>query len=94
VVSSGREALSRLEQDSAFDAILCDLMMPDVSGIAVYHALRERHPELVERFAFMTGGAFTAEAREFFLDYSGARLDKPFNVAQVEALLARVARPC
>jgi DNA-binding NtrC family response regulator len=92
VVSNGRRALDLLESDSAFDLILCDLMMPETSGMVVWKSLRERHPEMLSRFVFMTGGAFTDETRDFLERYDGPRLEKPFNVRQVEALLASVAR--
>ena len=88
VVTSGREALLRMAEDRAFDLVLCDLMMPDISGIAVYEEVFERDPELASRFAFMTGGAFTDRARDFLERYEGPHLDKPFDISQVEALLA------
>ena len=89
VVTSGSEALSRLSEDKNFDLVLCDLMMPDISGIAVYEQIRDADPELARRFVFMTGGAFTERAREFLESYEGPHLEKPFDIAQVEALLAQ-----
>jgi CheY-like chemotaxis protein len=91
ICTSGREALSRLETDSCFDLVLCDLMMPDVNGAAVYASVKRDHPELAERFVFMTGGAFTARAREFLSQHPGAQLEKPFNIADIERLLGQFA---
>ncbi|HEY0468266.1 MAG TPA: ATP-binding protein [Polyangiaceae bacterium] len=91
ICTSGREALSRLETDSNFDLVLCDLMMPDVNGAAVYASVKRDHPELAERFVFMTGGAFTARAREFLSQHPGAQLEKPFNIADIEKLLGQFA---
>jgi CheY-like chemotaxis protein len=93
LASSGREALRRLGEDARFDLVLCDLMMPDVSGPKVFEAVERDHPELVPRFAFMSGGAFTERAQEFLESYSGRRIDKPFTIADVERLLAEI-RPC
>jgi CheY-like chemotaxis protein len=90
VCTSGREALSKLEQDAKFDLVLCDLMMPEVSGAAVYESLKQTHPELVTRFVFMTGGAYTERAREFLEHYPGAQLEKPFNIHDVEKLLRQL----
>jgi CheY-like chemotaxis protein len=87
--SNGPEALQLLSKDPRFDIILCDLMMPTFSGIKVYEALAERQPELLNRFVFITGGAFTDSARDFLDAYGGPRLEKPFLVADVEALLDR-----
>ena len=91
ICTSGREALSSLEKDSNFDLVLCDLMMPDVNGAAVYAAVKRDHPQLAERFVFMTGGAFTDRAREFLSQHPGAQLEKPFNIADIEKLLGQFA---
>ncbi|HYQ41901.1 MAG TPA: ATP-binding protein [Polyangiaceae bacterium] len=91
ICTSGREALTRLRSDSAFDLVLCDLMMPDVNGAAVYTSVKQDYPELAERFVFMTGGAFTSRAREFLAQHPGAQLEKPFNIADVERLLSQFA---
>jgi len=89
VLGTGLEALEYLQNDAKFDLILCDLMMPTFSGIQVYEALARQQPELLERFVFITGGAFTDHARDFLETYRGARLEKPFHVADVEAILKR-----
>jgi two-component system cell cycle sensor histidine kinase/response regulator CckA len=88
ICTSGRDALNRLEKDAHFDLVLCDLMMPDVSGAAVFETVKQSHPELVDRFVFMTGGAFTERAREFLSHYPGAQLEKPFNIKDIERLLS------
>jgi CheY-like chemotaxis protein len=87
VLNSGHDALDHLEHDASFDLVLCDLMMPVFSGIKVYEAIALRHPELIERFVFITGGAFTDSARDFLDSYPGLRLEKPFHVRDVETLL-------
>ncbi|HYQ26831.1 MAG TPA: ATP-binding protein [Polyangiaceae bacterium] len=91
ICTSGREALSRLETDSGFDLVLCDLMMPDVNGAAVYASVERDYPELAQRFVFMTGGAFTSRAREFLSQHPGAQLEKPFNISDIEKLLGQFA---
>ncbi len=40
------EALKHLEQDAAFSAIICDLKMPEMDGMAFFEALQERYPFL------------------------------------------------
>jgi signal transduction histidine kinase/CheY-like chemotaxis protein len=91
VASSGREALDRLGTDADFDLVLCDLMMPDVSGEHVYRAVSERAPGLLPRFVFMTGGAFTERAQEFLAQFAGRQLEKPFNIDEVELLLSELS---
>jgi signal transduction histidine kinase/CheY-like chemotaxis protein len=91
LATSGREAIRRLSEDADYDLVLCDLMMPDVSGPKVFEVVEQEHPELVPRFAFMTGGAFTERAQEFLERYPGRRIDKPFTISEIEQLLADIA---
>jgi two-component system, cell cycle sensor histidine kinase and response regulator CckA len=91
VAASGREALERLATDSNFDLVLCDLMMPDVSGEHVYRSVSEHSPGLLPRFVFMTGGAFTERAQEFLAQFNGRQLEKPFNIDEVESLLSELS---
>ncbi len=87
VASSGRQALELMLAGTPFDAVLCDLMMPGMSGIELFAALRSRVPGLEERLVFMTGGAFTPEAEAFLEEVSNARVEKPFDFASVDRLL-------
>ncbi|HVY31816.1 MAG TPA: ATP-binding protein [Polyangiaceae bacterium] len=91
VAASGREALERLSTDADYDLVLCDLMMPDVSGEHVYRAVSQHSPGLLPRFVFMTGGAFTERAQEFLAQFAGRQLEKPFNIDEVESLLAELS---
>jgi PAS domain S-box-containing protein len=90
VVSSAQEALERLGSGAPFDAIFCDLMMPDLSGMDLYERVQEQRPGLAGRFIFMTGGAFTPRAREFLERIPNGWLEKPFEVQQIGRLLRRV----
>lgn len=90
LASSGQQALELLLGGGPFDAVLCDLMMPGMSGIELFRALKARAPGLEERLVFMTGGAFTAEAESFLDEVSNPRVEKPFDFASVDRLL-RVA---
>jgi CheY-like chemotaxis protein len=65
LASSGREALELIGSGETYDLILCDMMMPDLSGMDVYDALADAHPEVLKRVVFMSGGAFTERARAF-----------------------------
>jgi CheY-like chemotaxis protein len=80
VVERAGDALARLQDGERFDAILCDLVMPDVSGPEFYAAVAERWPDLVERLVFMSGGAFTSATRAFMAHLSPCVLRKPFQI--------------
>jgi two-component system, cell cycle sensor histidine kinase and response regulator CckA len=89
ITASGPEALALLETDQDFQAILCDVVMPELDGVAVYEYVRERYPILGERFFFMTGGALSGETRSFLATMQGRLIEKPFSIDELRALLRR-----
>lgn len=91
VVTSGSEARARLEADRGFDAILCDLAMRDVSGMDLHDWLSREQPLVAARMIFMTGGAYTPEARAFLDRVPNPRVEKPFRLEELQALVRDVA---
>ena len=87
VAESGREALGILQRDKSFDLILCDLMMPEISGMDVYESLRLVDPTLLGRVVMMTGGAFTARAGHFLSEVDPPLIEKPFHPGQLHAIV-------
>lgn len=86
-----REALRRFSEDRDFDVVLCDLQMPDMSGVELYQAVKQQWPDLAERFIFITGGAFSPEARRFLEEADIACINKPFQLRELlELIEARV----
>lgn len=79
VVNSGAEALGVLREGKAFDVILCDLMMPVMTGMELYAELARAFPEQTARVVFITGGAFTPAARAFLDGIPNMCLDKPVD---------------
>jgi PAS domain S-box-containing protein len=82
--TSARNALARLRSGETFDRILCDVMMPDLSGMDFYEQLP---PALRSRVVFISGGAFTERSRRFLDTVANRKLDKPFSVEQLLAVL-------
>jgi two-component system NtrC family sensor kinase len=73
------DAVAQVQQGLRFDAILCDLMMPTMSGMDVYDAIRKIEPDQARRMVFMTGGAFTPTVLEFLESVENARIEKPLE---------------
>jgi signal transduction histidine kinase/ActR/RegA family two-component response regulator len=87
----GHEALRTLEREAPFDVILCDLQMPEMSGMEFYGLVREVYPMLADRFVFVTGGAFSSDARRFLEESVAAVIQKPFRVEDLLLLVERIA---
>ncbi len=84
------EALRRVIAGERFDAILCDLMMPQITGMQLYECIREVAPDQARRMVFLTGGAFTAEARSFLDRVPNTWIEKPFQSDRLRAVVNEV----
>jgi PAS domain S-box-containing protein len=84
---SGEEGREILRHDQQFDLILCDMMMPNVSGMELHEWLTAAFPELAEQLMFITGGAFTPKAHDYLSKIgktSGAKtVEKPFDASEL-----------
>jgi CheY-like chemotaxis protein len=88
-VASAQEALDRLEAGARYNLILSDVMMPGMSGVELYEVITRRFPELTSRIVFISGGAFTTGAMAFLERVPNERLEKPFTLRSLRALVAR-----
>ncbi|MFP4600788.1 MAG: ATP-binding protein, partial [Persicimonas sp.] len=91
MLTSGRQALELLEEDRDFAVIVCDLLMPDGSGVEMYAEMKRRFPELVERMVFVTGGTFTEATREFVEACEQPIVPKPFDMSEFRAVVDETA---
>ncbi len=83
----GREGIRRLDAGEHFDLIFCDVMMPDIGGRDVHAHIQALHPVMRSHIVFMTGGAFTEQASEFIQQLSARRIDKPFDIGTIRAVM-------
>jgi CheY-like chemotaxis protein len=90
--TSGVAARRRLLGGERFDLVLCDLGLPDLPGTEIYRAVLAERPDLAPSFVLITGGAVTAEARDFLEAHTGPLLHKPFTLVQVERLVQELTR--
>jgi PAS domain S-box-containing protein len=89
VLTDGRAALDRLAAGERYDVILCDLMMPEMTGMDFYREVLRVAPQLVSRLVFMSGGAFTPRARAFVEGVPNRCIEKPPEVSKLRELVRR-----
>jgi signal transduction histidine kinase len=87
VLTRAREALELIMAGQRFDAILCDVMMPELSGPQFHAQLVLVAPEQALRITFMTGGAFSEEARAFLDSARSSFVEKPLDLERLWTLL-------
>lgn len=87
IAGSPAAALEQLRCGASYDVIVCDMMMPQMTGPDFYRAFVEISPEAAPRVVFSTGGVFTAAAREFLDRIPNAKIEKPFELSQLCALI-------
>ena len=91
LADNGKAALE-LCKDHDYDLVLCDLLMPEVTGMDVYEEICRLRPGYEERLVFMTGGAFTPRAQTFLATVPNRTLYKPFTPDELIQLVAEHAR--
>jgi signal transduction histidine kinase/ActR/RegA family two-component response regulator len=73
-----------------YDAIISDVLMPDMDGIEFYQELTVRHPAMCDRLIFITGDA-SRLATSLFLQTTGVPfLLKPFGSAELLLALSKL----
>jgi len=77
--ANGVDALKAV-MERAYDAIICDVLMPRMAGDAFYYAVQRVKPALCERFIFITAHGDTQRMQEFLNHVSGMVLMKPFHL--------------
>lgn len=75
------------------DALLLDIHLPTMSGLALYLAIVHRWPVLEGRIAIMTGDADAEEVRTWLEHHRCTVIRKPFNLQQVSDWIASVLQP-
>jgi CheY-like chemotaxis protein len=89
---SAAGALARVAAGGNFDAIVCDLNMPGMSGMEFHREVAKIAPEVAARIVFVTGGATSAEAIAFLERTTNTWLQKPFGRDELRSAVAAAAR--
>jgi CheY-like chemotaxis protein len=87
ICSEGQKALDILLQDQAYHGVLCDIMMPNMSGVQLYEEVLRQAPGSEQRFVFMTGGALLPNVAEFLSRVERPKIEKPFDLTELRQVL-------
>ena len=87
----GKQALDLLDNDMEFDAVLCDLMMPELGGEQVYQFALHQSTTLAQRFVFISGGAFTPRGKDFLSSIPTPFFKKPVSPQLLLDAIERVS---
>ena len=89
-VTSGEAALATLATDDRFDAILCDLIMPEMSGVKLAAAIADRHGGLRSRLAFLAGRNVSPDAKRLLTGGVTRWVTKPVRYAQLASCVSEI----
>jgi signal transduction histidine kinase/CheY-like chemotaxis protein len=89
-VTRAVDALARIEAGERYDVVLCDVMMPEMSGVELFAAVERSNPGIASRFVFITGGAFTEASRAFLDGNKNPCLEKPLTLDTLRKTIAQV----
>jgi len=90
LVASGVQQALKILDDEAVDVIVCDVMMPDGGGEALYGELRRERPALAQRMLFLTGGVCAPEAQSFLARQPQPVLGKPLELVRLLQAVAEL----
>jgi PAS domain S-box-containing protein len=89
-LQDAREALKRIASGVRYDAIVCDVMMPNMTGVQFFLELERSAPEQARHTGLMTGGVFNTQAKEFLESRTVELLYKPFERESLRKFVERL----
>jgi CheY-like chemotaxis protein len=89
VLHDTRAALHGMAEGARFDVILCEAMMPALTGIEFRRVLEKSDPEQARRIIFMTWDAFHEPIREGLGQVENETLEKPISSDSLAQVLLR-----
>ena len=82
IARNGTEALAAIDQ-TAFDLILLDIMMPDVDGLQVCRQLRQRPDRTNTKVIFLSAKSREADVQKGYEVGADLYIPKPFSTRQL-----------
>ena len=92
ITAGSAEAAYELLASEPVDALLLDIYLPTMSGLALYLAIVHRSPALAGRIAIMTGDAEAEDVRAWLDRHHCRVIRKPVDLEAFSAWLEDVRR--
>lgn len=86
-VDRASAAFELVQSGARFDAILCDVSMPGMTGVA-FRDIERLSPEVAARIVFLTAGGYALPVRKFLASVENLCLEKPFRLEELERVVA------
>ena len=91
VAETAEDALATLAAGDRYDAVLCDVALPGMSGCDLHARVAGLDAELARRFVFLTGGAFTEDAVRYLASCGVPCVEKPFQLDRLREAIRAAA---
>ncbi len=88
--AASAEAALALLEERTFDAVITDIRMPGMSGVALHGEIARRWPELARRVVIVSGDVQTEAVTALSREYALPALEKPFRLEALRAALTAV----
>jgi CheY-like chemotaxis protein/anti-sigma regulatory factor (Ser/Thr protein kinase) len=92
-VAQARLALDMLSSDGDYDAVVSDVVMPEMNGLEFWTALEHTRPELALKTVFISGGITSEQLRVRVSDTGRPCLTKPVDMSELIRTIRRLGRP-
>jgi DNA-binding NtrC family response regulator len=89
VAYDGMDALASIRAHN-YDAVICDMMMPRMSGEDLYREVERTAPWMSHRFLFVTGMARVQDYGRFFSQVNARSIEKPFHAEDVLQIISEI----
>jgi CheY-like chemotaxis protein len=92
VLTDPAAALRRIGSGDWYDVVLCDVMMPGMSGVELHARVARIAPEIAVRFIFVTGGILLPHVQSLLEGVPNLVLAKPIDFESLRELVRRRTR--
>jgi len=89
IATDAKIALSIIEAEG-FDFVICDMIMPEMSGSDFYHIVKEKKPSLRDRIIFSTGDVLGDTTQAFIESVSNPYIEKPFDLSTLKGVIIKL----